>query len=365
MSSKEYVRVGEEITLNYGRGLPARDRKPGPYKVVGSSDIVDSHEEFAVHGPGIVIGRKGSVGALTWLEEDFWPIDTTYYVSLNHEGDLKYWYYQLHNLKLNTLNSHAAVPGLNRDDVYRIEVIKRSAGEQKKIAKILSDLDRKIELNRRMNETLEQIGQTLFKKYFIDNPESKKWKEISIGDIANVVLGGTPSRSNSDYWGGNDIGWINSGEVNKFRITTPSEYITRAGLENSAAKLLPEGTIVLAITGATLGQVSRLEKSFAANQSVVGVYSEDRNINNFLYFWITTNILSIIRHATGGAQQHINRGDVEQTTLKLPPRENLELISCQLELIMSLTKQNTLSIDTLTIIRDDLLPKLISGSIKV
>lgn len=237
--------------------------------------------------------------------------------------------------------------------------------QRKKIGKMFGDLDRKIELNRQMNETLEQIGQALFKKYFVNNPEREGWEEVSVGDIADVTLGGTPDRSSPDYWGGTEIGWINSGEVNKFRITRPTEYITKAGLENSAAKLLPKETTVVAITGATLGQVSRLEKSFATNQSVVGIYSEDKSVNDFLYYWITVNISSVTQHSTGGAQQHINRANVEQVLIKLPPTEILNLVAPSLSSVLALIGKNMFAIDTLKTIRDNTLPELISGRLRI
>ena len=182
---------------------------------------------------------------------------------------------------------------------------------QQKIAAILSSLDDKIELNNKINTNLEQQAQALFKNWFVDfEPFGGKmpegWKEISLGDICDCVLGGTPSREKKEYWNG-DIPWINSGEVNLFRITEPSEYITQEGLEHSSTKKLPKKTTVIAITGATLGQVSLLEIDSCTNQSVVGIIPNENLPFEYIYPMVNERIHELLSHQTGGAQQHINK----------------------------------------------------------
>lgn len=164
----ELKKIGDEIELCYGKGLTRKKRIFGPYPVFGSNGIVDSHNEYLVKGPGIIIGRKGSVGEVKFSKKDFWPIDTTYYVKLKEKGSIIFWYYFLLTLRLDKMNSHSAVPGLNREMVYELTKKIPAYNEQKAIAKILSDLDSKIELNRKMNKTLEAIGQALFKRWFVD-----------------------------------------------------------------------------------------------------------------------------------------------------------------------------------------------------
>lgn len=116
-------KLGDEIELCYGKGLTQKKREPGPYLVFGSNGVIGNHNEYLVKGSGIIIGRKGSVGEVKLSKEDFWPIDTTYYVKLKNKGSIIFWYYFLSTMKLNKMNSHSAVPGLNREMVY--ELIKR------------------------------------------------------------------------------------------------------------------------------------------------------------------------------------------------------------------------------------------------
>jgi type I restriction enzyme S subunit len=259
----------------------------------------------------------------------------------------------------------STMPIINKSTFERLAFAIPDLETQKKIADILGTIDEKIELNRQMNETLEQMGQALFRHYFIDNPEAEKWDTSSVGEYYDVVLGGTPSRSRSEYWQNGTVGWINSGKINEFRITEPSEYITEDALRRSAAKLLPAGTTVIAITGATLGQISRLEKEFAANQSVIGMVPKKELGNEYIYHWISYSIAKLIGHQTGGAQQHINRNNVVTFELPIPSQDTLTKFRNIIEPITNQISTNCFEIQTLTTLRDTLLPRLISGKVKV
>ncbi|HAX61214.1 MAG TPA: restriction endonuclease subunit S, partial [Elusimicrobia bacterium] len=122
--------IGNNIELVYGDGLTTRERKGGNIPVYGSNAIIGYHDKSLVQGPGIIVGRKGTVGQVTFSKTDFWPIDTTYYVKTKKENDILFWYYFLKTLNLTEMNSHSAVPGLNRDYVYEIKKLLPSFNEQ-------------------------------------------------------------------------------------------------------------------------------------------------------------------------------------------------------------------------------------------
>jgi type I restriction enzyme S subunit len=115
----EVRRLGDVSEFLYGKSLPSKERRPGPAAVVGSAGIIGTHDEAIVNGPGIVVGRKGNVGAVWWMETDFYPIDTTYYVKSRQPLGFVYW--QLQGLEF--IDSHAAVPGLNRSQAMSLPVI--------------------------------------------------------------------------------------------------------------------------------------------------------------------------------------------------------------------------------------------------
>ena len=307
--------------------------------------------------------------------------------------------------------------------------------EQKAIAHILGTLDDKIELNRRMNATLEGMAQALFKSWFVDfdpvidnalaagnsipdeladraeirrqalassgkpsrtkgttqqgsvdhptlsDPNSlfpaafqfteelgwipEGWDFSTIGDTLDTVLGGTPARKNADFWQNGTIGWINSGKVNEFRITEPSELITDEALAKSATKLLPKRSTVLAITGATLGQVSLTEIECCANQSVIGILGTEQIPSEYIYSWINQIIDKLVASQTGGAQQHINKGNVQEAPILLPSAKVMEAFISQARPAFDQIALGCFEAQTLTKLRDTLLPKLISGELRI
>lgn len=284
--------------------------------------------------------------------------------------DPNYLYYSLIERRMNQRLLTMASTGATRNALTKVQLEKLKLDiteitEQKKIADILGAIDEKIELNRKMNGTLEQMGRALFRHHFIDSPKAKEWHISTIGMHYDVLLGGTPSRSKREYWENGTIGWINSGKINEFRITEPSELITEEALRKSAAKLLPIGTTVIAITGATLGQISRVEREFAANQSVIGIVPRGRMGHDFIYYWINHKIANLIGHQTGGAQQHINRSNVVNFEMPTPDDITLKEFCEKIEPISSQISNNCFEIQSLNALRDMLLPRLISGKIKV
>jgi len=260
--------------------------------------------------------------------------------------------------------SGTAVPIVNKTDFENITLLIPPLPEQKAIAEVLSSLDDKIDLLTRQNKTLEDLAQTYFRKWFVEDA-SEDWDVVPISSKYNILLGGTPSRKIESYWKNGTVGWINSGKVNDFRILEASEFITEEALQKSAAKLLPAGTTVIAITGATLGQISIIEYSFAANQSVIGLVPKAELSNNFIYLWLKENLDALVSRQTGGAQQHINSDDVKSFEVVVPNSKMVNLFSIVIDPMMEKISRNCFQILILQKLRDTLLPKLISGEVRV
>jgi len=158
----EPIKLGEIVSLEYGQGLPEKLRRQGKYQVVGSNGVVGLHNKFLIKGPGIVVGRKGTIGGITWLSADFWPIDTTYFIRLKKKHIcLKWLYFLLVKLNLCKLGLSDVVPGLKRELVYALKISLPSYEEQKKIAEILSTVDKRLELLKQRREKLQRIKKGL------------------------------------------------------------------------------------------------------------------------------------------------------------------------------------------------------------
>ena len=160
--------IGEVVTLQRGFDLPTTERKPGNYLVIASTGAAGTHNEAVVRGPGVVIGRSGSLGGGQFIKHDFWPLNTTLWVKDFKGNDPRFCYFLLKSLDLAQFNVGSSVPTLNRNHVHPLPVRLPPLREQRAIAHILGTLDDKIELNRRMNETLEAMARALFKSWFVD-----------------------------------------------------------------------------------------------------------------------------------------------------------------------------------------------------
>ncbi|RFE01341.1 restriction endonuclease subunit S [Streptococcus parauberis] len=327
-------------------------------------------------------GQGKTRGQVSFLKIDTFINQSIIAIEVNNNLlDEKYLFYNLKSRyrELRSISDSASVRGsLTTKMLKELKIDIPSLKYQKKISKILYTLDSKIEVNNKIINNLEQQAQAIFKSWFIDfepfqdgefvdselGPIPKEWEVKKIGEVTECLLGGTPDRKNKLFWNGN-IGWINSGEVNKKRIIHPTEFITEMGLRKSATKLLPKKTTVLAITGATLGQVSLLEINCCANQSVIGILENENLKYEYIYLFVKNNINKIIANQTGGAQQHINSNDVKMTDIIIPTNlimsKYYSVIHPLLEQIATLFFQNQKLAET----RDLLLPKLMSGELDV
>jgi len=162
------MNLGQAIELKRGYDLPSRERRDGPFPIVSSSGMSGRHAEAKAKAPGVVIGRYGTLGEVHYITEDYWPLNTALYVRDFKGNDARFISYFLRTLDFTAYSDKAAVPGLNRNDLHTAQVILPPSAEQRAIAHILGTLDDKIELNRRMNETLEAMARALFKSWFVD-----------------------------------------------------------------------------------------------------------------------------------------------------------------------------------------------------
>ncbi|MBU3968226.1 MAG: restriction endonuclease subunit S [Euryarchaeota archaeon] len=397
----EERKIRDCIELFYGKGLPERQRKKGSIPVFGSNGIVGFHDEASVKGPGIIIGRKGSVGEITFSKQDFWPIDTTYYVQTKQGNDMGFWYYFLKTLGLNRMNSHSAVPGLNRDNVYEIDRAIPNFIEQRAIASILNSLDDKIALNRSMNTTLEAIGQALFRRWFIDFefPDGKgKPYRSSGGEMVKTELGDVPSGwrvgrfadlaeinkgdivdgpfgsnlKSSDY---TDFGvrLIHQENIKEFNFINEKQRYTSfekaAELQRSVA--FP-GDIVMTKMPEPITRAARIphniSKSFIIMADCIRVRpNPELTPSGYLLYLINSKSFRQRAEglATGTTRSRINLTQVKSIKIVIPPENCRKAFGMFSESLESLREKNSYEISILSSIRDALLPKLMSGEVRI
>ena len=166
-TKKFLIKRGSDIfELAYGEGLTETNRDGGKYPVYGSNGKVGSHSNYLIKGPGIVVGRKGSIGKLNFVNENFWPIDTTYYIKLKGKTNLIFLFYLLKLFNLSSLNKSAAIPGLNRSDVYSINFIDPPFLLQQKFAKIVEQVEKLKGKQQKSKENIDELFNSLMQKAF-------------------------------------------------------------------------------------------------------------------------------------------------------------------------------------------------------
>lgn len=159
-------KLGDVITLKRGYDLASTARRPGTVPIISSGGISGFHDTVAAKGPGVVTGRYGTIGHVFYTSEDFWPLNTTLYVSDFKGSNPRFVSYCLKTLNFSAYSDKAAVPGINRNDLHEALVSWPDPREQFAIARVLASLDAKIDLNRQMAATLEEMARALFKNWF-------------------------------------------------------------------------------------------------------------------------------------------------------------------------------------------------------
>lgn len=373
--------LGDEIELAYGKSLPAHAREPGLFGVFGSNGLVGTHIEACVEGPGIVVGRKGSVGEVTYSSDAFWPIDTTYYVVNKGHHNWRFLYHLLRHNDLTGMNSHSAIPGLNREDAYSVVVKLPPRDEQNDIANVLDCVEDSIRLETEALNHAQQLKRAALTHVFTRGLRGESQKETEIGLVPEsweldslgahhkVVSGGTPSRGNPSLWVGGSIPWVKTTEVNYCVITETEEHITPQGLANSAAKLLPAGTLLMAMygQGVTRGKVAILGIEATCNQACAAITSNDDSIlPQYLYHFLAWRYDAIRSLAHGGQQQNLNLDIVRDLLLAYPrtQEEQREVVTIldALDRKIGVHRQKRAVLEELF---QSLLCKLMTGEIRV
>ena len=178
------VELGEVVELKYGKSLPKSSRSGSGYPVYGSNGEVGRHEIALTTGVTIVVGRKGSHGAVNFSASACWPIDTTYFVDETcTSADLGWLKYRLTGLRLDEMNKAAAVPGLNREDAYRQKLLLPPIEEQRRIAAILDAADALRAKRRQALAKLDTLTQAIFIDMF-----GGDWEQFQFVDVAALAM---------------------------------------------------------------------------------------------------------------------------------------------------------------------------------
>ena len=370
MSDWQLLKLGDLITLNYGKALKAEHRNPGNVPVYSSAGLTGTHDTFFVNSEGIIVGRKGTVGKVYYSAEPFCCIDTAYYITPDPGTyNFQFLYYMLQTLGLEELNEDSAVPGLNRETAYSQQIALPPLPEQKAIASVLSSLDDKIDLLHRQNKTLEAMAETLFRQWFIGE-EKEDWEESDLTQLISLQSGYAFKSKDFQEQGNFGVIKIKNISGNIIDIEQTDFVSDEVGLATAQRFYLESGQVLIAMTGAEIGKlglVPKTNKKLLLNQRVGLLQPCFKGAEYLAYLHLKSEYGQdyIENSATGSAQPNISGSLIE--ACPFPKIDDLFLKQCgeHVQIYYEKVKENLGQIQTLEKLRDSLLPKLMSGEVRV
>jgi type I restriction enzyme S subunit len=375
---KKY-KLGEILTVKYGKDHKKLDA--GSIPVYGSGGLMRFVNSYICDSPSILIPRKGSLNNVMYVEHPFWTVDTMFWTIIDTTIAVpRFVYYAICKIDFESLNVGSAVPSMTVPIIEDIEIFLPSLDEQKRIVKVLSSLESKIELNHQINDNLEQQAQALYKSWFVDfEPFCEEefietsigsipagWKVGQLSDICEIVGGGTPSKSHPEYYCRRGIAWITPKDlsVSKSKFSSRgSEDITSDGYKNSSAKLMPRGTVLFS-SRAPIGYISIATNEICTNQgfksAVPGIAG-----TGYLYYFLQANTDKIESKASGSTFKEASGSLMKALEVIIPADGIFNQFEAELAPILNKQENIASEIQTLTTLRDTILPKLMSGELKI
>ncbi|WP_024333848.1 restriction endonuclease subunit S [Desulfotignum balticum] len=323
--------------------------------------------------PGdIILAREAPVGEAGWIDTGYKVClgQRTVLIKIHHnEVYKKFALYYLVNPEtkydLQSRSTGSVVAHLNMKDIRAFEISLPPLPEQKAIASVLSSLDDKIDLLHRQNKTLEAMAETLFRQWFVEEARDD-WEEGSLFGIIDLLGGGTPKTSIPEYWDGS-IPWLSGGDIasnHKSFVQDTPKHITEKGLCNSSAKLLPKYATVISARG-TVGKYCMLSQPMAFSQSNYGILPKNSENYFFTYLLINHVVEELQSSAYGSVFDTITTATFKELEVLLPPMEEIFQFENSVSSFFEKMLLNNTQIRTLEKLRDTLLPKLMSGEVRV
>jgi type I restriction enzyme S subunit len=391
--------LGDVLTLQRGFDLPESERRPGQIPVIASTGAVGTHSDAMVKGPGVVIGRSGSLGGGQFIQEDFWPLNTTLWVKDFKGNDIRFCYYLLRSLDLAAFNVGSGVPTLNRNHIHPLPVhAPVEVGEQRAIAHILGALDDRIELNHQMNETLEAMVRALFKSWFVDFdpvrakaedrppglsrpladlfPDAfedselgevpKGWRVTTLGDLCLRPEYGFTASSSREPVGPK---FVRITDINKVPwIEWYSVPYCETSDEEFRRYRVRTGDILIArMADPGHGVMIEVDREAVFASYLIRFRAKNRVHARYLQYWLRSdNYWQLVAaRRTGTTRASLNAQVLAAFQLVVPSESLAKAFGERIGALRSSLIGNVARSETLTRLRDALLPKLVSGEIRV
>ncbi|MYK32904.1 MAG: restriction endonuclease subunit S [Boseongicola sp. SB0670_bin_30] len=386
-----YIRLGDVIELKRGYDLPARQRQSGSVPIISSSGPSGRHDEAKVTGPGVVTGRYGTIGQVFFVEGDFWPLNTSLYVKDFKGHNPRFIFYFLQGIDWERFNDKSGVPGINRNHAHEAFVTIPPAGDHEAIAELLGALDDKSDLNRRMNETLEAMARAIFKDWFVDfGPTRAKadgrapYLAPELWDLFPDALDqeGKPvgwtlaslsvlAEANPESWSKKnapkEIVYVDLSNTKWGSIDATHHFLWRDA-PSRAKRILRPGDTILGLVRPGNGSYAFIGTSGLTGSTGFAVLRPREPRYAELVFLSATapeNIERLANLADGAAYPAVRPEVVEATEVVVADNAVTASFSALVAPIIDRMERNKIESQTLARTRDLLLPRLMSGEIRL
>jgi type I restriction enzyme S subunit len=365
--------LGDVLTLQRGFDITKAAQREGLVPVVSSSGINSFHDEAKVAAPGVVIGRKGTLGTCFFLERPFWPHDTSLWVKDFKGNDPKYCYYLLGSMELAKHDVGAANPTLNRNHVHLLPVVCPSLDTQGRIASILGAYDDLIDLNRRRVALLDDMARGLFEEAVIrpvgglpppggamaTSTVPSGWRITELGSVAKIIMGQSPPSADLNKEG--DGTPFHQG-VSDFGDLYPDRRVFSA---NPNPNRIADESDILFSVRAPVGRINVATEKVLLGRGVSAIRSLCPDDQRYLLAHMRATFPEPDLIGNGAIYKAVNRKDIERVPIVEPPALLRSQLSARLNPIYDLLWATEQQIDRLAASRDLLLPRLISGQLTV
>lgn len=363
MNSWPVLPLSEVVKLRRGHDLPARLRRPGQIPVVSSGETEGWHDTGISEGPGVVIGRATNIGRPKWVPGPYWPHNTTLYVEDFRGNEPRWIYYLFQTLDLTGFNSGSVQAMLNRNFISNVPIPVPPLAEQQRIAAVLRAIDDLIETDRAL-----QQGALASAKATYECAVASSGVQLTLGEAGSWLSGGTPATSNPAYWGGS-VPWISASSLKTFFLTTSDRKLTEEGARNGT-RIAPEGAILFVVRGMSLKSEFRVgvaQRDVTFGQDCKAIVVDEGMPRSTLAVGLLTRsdeVLQLVDEASHGTGR-LQTDRIENLAIRLPPATQISKVEATLAVLLKLGAEAEVSISDLTRARDELLPLLMSGKVRV
>ncbi len=369
-----WVETTLEAVAKIKYGKDHKHLKDGNIHCLGSGGFMRKVDQILYDKPSVLIPRKGTISNLFFIEQPFWTVDTLFYTKIDESKIIpKYLYFKLKTINLENLNVGSAVPSLTTVVLNQLPIdIPKNINEQKSIAAILTSFDDKIELLQAQNKTLEELAQTIFKEWFgkykVGDELPDGWREGKIGDLIDLIIdnrGKTPPTV--DFLEVSiPLIEVNSitGNDRNININVVRKFVDYDIYENWFRKGHPiKGDILISTVG-SIGQIGQVyDEKICIAQNIVALRS---NISsNFLYELLKFIQKEIISIDISSVQPSIKVPHLLNIEIIIPDEKSVHRFDTVVNNLTNKLFENYKQVNMLTKTRDELLPKLMSGEIRV